>query len=56
VVQRSHLESELYGLDGEFTTNALETLVSRLRRRLEEAAAGVELLTIRGVGYMVQPC
>jgi DNA-binding response OmpR family regulator len=56
VVQRSHLESELYGLDGEFTTNALETLVSRLRRRLDDAAAGVELLTIRGVGYMVQPC
>ena len=56
VVQRSHLESELYGIDGDFTSNALETLVSRLRRRLEEAAAGVELLTIRGVGYMLQPC
>lgn len=56
VVQRSHLESELYGFDGEFTANALETLVSRLRRRLEDAAAGVELLTIRGVGYMLQPC
>jgi DNA-binding response OmpR family regulator len=56
VVQRSHLESELYGIDGEFTANALETLVSRLRRRLDEAAAGVELLTIRGVGYMIQPC
>jgi len=56
VVQRSHLESELYGLDGDFTANALETLVSRLRRRLDEAAAGVELLTIRGVGYMLRPC
>jgi DNA-binding response OmpR family regulator len=56
VVQRSHLESELYGFDGDFTANALETVVSRLRRRLEDAAAGVELLTIRGVGYMLQPC
>lgn len=56
VVQRTHLESELYGFDGDFTANALETLVSRLRRRLEDAAAGVELLTIRGVGYMLQPC
>lgn len=56
VIQRLHLESELYGIDGDFTSNALETLVSRLRRRLDEAAAGVELLTIRGVGYMLRPC
>ncbi|HEX8193323.1 MAG TPA: response regulator transcription factor [Allosphingosinicella sp.] len=56
VVQRSHLESELYGLDGDFTANALETLVSRLRRRLDEAGAGLALTTIRGVGYMLQPC
>ena len=56
VVQRSHLEAELYGFDADFTANALESLVSRLRRRLDDSAAGVELLTIRGVGYMLQPC
>jgi DNA-binding response OmpR family regulator len=56
VVQRAHLESELYGFDAEVSGNALETLVSRLRRRLEEADAGLQLRTIRGVGYMLQPC
>jgi two-component system OmpR family response regulator len=56
VVQRAHLESELYGLDVEVSANALEALVSRLRRRLEEEQAGVELRTVRGVGYMLQPC
>lgn len=56
VVQRAHLESEIYGLDVEVSPNALEALVSRLRRRLEEEDAGVELRTVRGVGYMLQPC
>ena len=56
VVQRAHLESELYGLDVEVSANALEALVSRLRRRLEEEGAGVELRTVRGVGYMLRPC
>ena len=56
VVQRAHLDSALYGMDAEVSGNALETQVSRLRRRLEEAGAGVELRTIRGVGSMLQPC
>jgi DNA-binding response OmpR family regulator len=56
VVQRAHLESELYGLDVDVSANALEALVSRLRRRLEEEDAGVEVRTVRGVGYMLQPC
>ena len=56
VVQREYLESELYGLDVEVSPNALEALVSRLRRRLEDVDAGVELRLVRGVGYMLQPC
>ena len=56
VVQRTHLDSELYGFDAEVSPNALETLVSRLRRRLDEAEAGLQLRTVRGVGYMIQPC
>ncbi len=56
VVQRGHLESELYGLDVEVSANALDALVSRLRRRLEDEDAGVELRLVRGVGYMLQPC
>ena len=56
VVQRSHLDFELYGFEADVSANALETLVSRLRRRLEDEGAGLHLRTIRGVGYMLEPC
>ena len=56
VVQRAHIDNALYGMDSEVSDNALDTQVSRLRRRLDDADAGVELRTIRGVGYMLQPC
>ena len=56
VVQRAHLESEMYGFEADVSGNALETQVSRLRRRLEDADAGLELRTIRGVGYMLKSC
>ncbi|QYF86982.1 response regulator transcription factor [Brevundimonas sp. PAMC22021] len=54
VVQRDHLEAEVYGWDDEVSGNALETQISRLRRRLEVEGAGVDLRTIRGVGYMLR--
>lgn len=56
VVQKAHLDTELYGLGAEVSGNALETQVSRLRRALEEADSGLELRTVRGVGYMLRPC
>jgi DNA-binding response OmpR family regulator len=56
VVQRTHLDAELYGFETDVSGNALETQVSRLRRRLHDAGAGVDLKTIRGVGYILQPC
>ena len=56
VVQRGHLDSELYGFGVDVSPNALETQVSRLRRRLQDVDAGVEVQTIRGVGYMLRPC
>jgi DNA-binding response OmpR family regulator len=56
VVQREHLESELYGFEADVSANALETQVSRLRRRLQEAEAGLDVRTVRGVGYLLQPC
>ena len=53
VVMREHLEAEVYGYDDEIQSNALEAHVSRLRRRLSEAEAGVVLHGVRGVGYML---
>lgn len=54
VVRRSVIENSLYTFDEAVTPNAVEAVVSRLRRKLEDAGAAVELHTIRGVGYMAR--
>lgn len=54
VILREHLEAEVYGYDDEIQSNALEAHMSRLRRRLSDARAGVELHSVRGVGYMLR--
>lgn len=56
VVQRDYLDAEIYGFDAEVSSNALETHVSRLRRRLLDAEAKADIRTVRGVGYLLQPC
>lgn len=53
VTTREALLEEVYGLADDVQANTLDTLVSRLRRRLAELEAGVELHTVRGVGYML---
>lgn len=54
VVMREHLEAHVYGFDEEINSNALEAHISRLRRRLAEARAGVIVHGVRGVGYMLR--
>ena len=54
MVQRSALMEAVFGLDDEVQPNALDTHVSRLRRKLGEADAGVTLNGIRGVGYLLR--
>ena len=53
-VERGTLEEAVYGMDDEIQSNALDTHVSRLRRRLETADAAVEIHTIRGIGYLIR--
>ena len=53
-VTRSSLEEAVYGIDDEIQSNALDTHVSRLRRKLSEAEAEVEIHGIRGVGYLLK--
>lgn len=55
VVTRRVLEEALWDQEAEIESNTLESHVSRLRRRLAEAAAGVRIRTLRGVGYMLEP-
>lgn len=54
VVWRETLISEIYGMDDDVQPHTLTTLASRLRARLEEIDAGVELHSARGLGYMIK--
>ncbi|HTW28909.1 MAG TPA: response regulator transcription factor [Acetobacteraceae bacterium] len=53
VVPRDTIEEGLYGFDNPATPNAVEVLVHRLRRRLQDAGATIIVHTIRGVGYLL---
>lgn len=53
VVPKALLESSLYDLGDELSSNSLEVLVHRLRKRLTTAKAKVGIHTVRGVGYML---
>ncbi|QLF71488.1 response regulator transcription factor (plasmid) [Peteryoungia desertarenae] len=52
VVQRERLMARLFDLGDGGSENALELLVSRLRRKIGKE--GVEVVTVRGVGYMLR--
>lgn len=53
VVAKNVLEEGLYGFGEQITSNSLEVLVSRLRKKLATVGAKLTVHTIRGVGYMV---
>lgn len=53
-VLRESLEQAVYGFDDEVHSNTLDSHVSRLRRKLTEADAEVEIHAIRGVGYLLR--
>jgi two-component system OmpR family response regulator len=53
IVLRARLVEEVYGFDDDIDGNALNILVSRLRKRLGDLGAGVEIHAARGIGYML---
>ena len=53
VLRREKLENAVYSFDNEVTVNAVEATVSRLRRRLDAAQATVEVVAMRGIGYVL---
>jgi two-component system OmpR family response regulator len=55
VVTRDRLVDELYGHGEEPASNAVDSHISRLRKRLSEAGSDVSILVIRGVGYVMKP-
>jgi DNA-binding response OmpR family regulator len=54
MVQRESLMEAVFGLDDEIQSNALDTHVSRLRRKLAEAGVDVTINGVRGVGYLLR--
>jgi two-component system response regulator TctD len=54
VVARAVLENRLSRFGEEISPNAIELLISRLRRRLGTVETGAALETIRGVGYLLR--
>lgn len=54
VLPKASIESRLYSYGEEGSANAVEVLVHRLRRKLEDNNAGVEIHTLRDVGYMMR--
>jgi DNA-binding response OmpR family regulator len=53
VVPKRALEEGLYGFEDDVSSNIVEAVVSRLRKRLAQAGAQAVIHTLRGVGYML---
>jgi DNA-binding response OmpR family regulator len=50
-VVKDTLEDRLYGFEDSGSMNALEAVISRLRRRLAAAGSAVSIESLRGIGY-----
>jgi DNA-binding response OmpR family regulator len=53
VVPKSAIEDAIYSFGEELASNAIEVLVHRIRRRMQEAGADMHIHTLRGVGYVL---
>src|SRR5580704_18441655 len=53
VVSKKLVEDNIFGLEGDVASNAVEVYVHRLRKQLAENGAKVQIHTIRGVGYRI---
>ena len=53
MVPREILMEAVFAMSDEVQSNTLDSHISRLRRKLAEADAGVTINGVRGVGYML---
>jgi len=53
VISKEALIQRLYGWDQEVSKNAVEIFVHRVRKKLR--SAGVNIRTVRGLGYLLEP-
>ena len=54
VIPKSSIEEALSEFGRELSSNAIEALVSRLRKALTDAGTDVSVVTVRGVGYALK--
>ncbi len=54
VVTRNVLIDAVYGFDDLIESNTLESQISRLRRKLRDATAEIEITSLRGIGYILR--
>lgn len=53
-VLRESLEQAVYGFNDAVQSNAIDSHISRLRKKLAEAGADIEIHAIKGVGYLLR--
>lgn len=53
VVPKDVLEDRIYGFEQQVASNSVEVHISRLRKRLLNAGATINIHTLRGVGYLL---
>lgn len=54
MVPRANLMDAVFDADDDVQSNALDSHISRLRKRLTDAHAGVVINVVRGVGYLLR--
>ncbi len=54
VVSKDSLQSTLYGRGEEGSQNSVEVVIHRLRKKLQENGALIEIKTLRGIGYLIK--
>jgi len=55
IVSKEQIAEAVYALHEDYSDNAVEVHVHRLRRKLEAAGARCRIMTLRGLGYMLTP-
>lgn len=53
VVTKKSIEQRIYSYGEKGSANSIEVLVHRLRKKLADQGAGIEIHTLKGVGYMM---
>lgn len=54
VISKDAIENALYGFDEPPTPNAIEVLTHRLRKKLADNGATIEICNLRGIGYVLR--